>query len=72
MKGTRDRISSIRGIIKEEGLSIDRVKPGPHYKFYLRNQRGIKAVYVCGSSASDRSAEKNARTILRRIARQES
>lgn len=71
MKGTRDRMKRIEEMATEAGLSIDKVVPGPHYKFYVRNESGLKRMIVVGSSSSDGNIENIVRSQIKRIAREQ-
>lgn len=68
MKGTHDRMREVEEMIDAAGLKIERVKPGSHFKFYVRNQHGVASVFVAGSSPSGGRTSRNMRTTLRRIA----
>jgi hypothetical protein len=70
MKGTRHRMKEVREIAEKEGLVIDEIVPGPHYKFYVRNQVGVKRMVVVGSSTSDRAIHHLVRNTFRKIAKE--
>ena len=70
MKGTLDRMREVKRIIEDEGLTIDKVVPGPHYKFYVTNEHGLKTMVVTGSSNSDTNANKAVRSRIKRFARE--
>lgn len=71
MKGTRDRMRRITKLAQEAGLTVEKVVPGPHYKFYLRNDLGLKRVFVVGSSSSDTNIERLVKGQFKRIAREQ-
>lgn len=71
MKGTRDRMKRVETMATEAGLVVERVAPGPHYKFYLRNDSGVKRILVVGSSSSDRNLDRIVGGQLKRIAREQ-
>jgi len=62
-------IRKVTAMVEQAGSTVDRVERGKHFKFYLSTPAG-KQVLVVSITASDKRAELNNRSILRRWAKQ--
>lgn len=69
-KGSNHRLKEFTQLAEGAGLTVTKVIPGSHHKFYVRNTHGIERMVVVGSSTSCDRAMLATRALLRRIAKE--